>query len=75
MASRQGGKPFSMVDHEGTGADEQRTSAALNDRCKGSLEIAIAPDIQNDELLPSRLRCGLQVSSLRLGIRTRVHEC
>src|SRR5262249_28712394 len=63
-----------MVDHEGTSADEQRTSTALDKRCKCGLEVAVAADLENDELLPDRLRRGLHVSSLPLGIRTWVHE-
>src|ERR1043166_3280610 len=39
------------------------------------LDVTVAADIENDELLPDRLSCGLQVSSLRLGIGgVRVHE-
>jgi len=60
---------------ERAATSEQRTSAALDERCKGRLNVADAPSIQNDELLPDRKRCGLHVSSVSLGIRIfRVHE-
>ena len=75
MASRQRDEPFPMGVQERAGTDEQRTGPALDERCKGCLDVAVAADIENDELLPDRLRRGLHVSSLRLGIRTvRVHS-
>ena len=70
MASRQRDDAFSIGEQERAGADEQRTGPALDERCKGCLDVAVAGDIENDELLPDRLRCGLHVFSLRLGIRT-----
>ena len=64
-----------MGVQERAGTDEQRTSPALDERCKGCLDVAVVADIENDELLPDRLRRGLHVSSLRLGFRSvRVHE-
>ena len=64
-----------MGVHERAGTDEQRTGPALDERCKGGLDVAVAADIENDELLPDRLRRGLHVSSLRLGIGSvRVHQ-
>ena len=75
MASRQRDEPFPMGVQERAGTDEQRTGPALDERCKGCLDVAVAADIENDELLPDRLRRGLHVSSLRLGFRTvRVHQ-
>ena len=75
MASRQRDHAFPMGDQERAGTDEQRTGPALDERCKGCLDVAVAADIENDELLPDRLRRGLHVSSLRLGFRSvRVHQ-
>src|SRR5262249_30537703 len=45
-------------------------SPALDERCKGGLDFAVAADIEDDQLLPDRLRGGQQVSSLRLYIGT-----
>ena len=69
MASRQRDDSFPIGEQERAGTDEQRTSPALDERCKGCLDVAVAADIENDELLPDRLRRGLHVSSLRLGIQ------
>ena len=44
-----------MGEQERAGTDEQRTSPALDERCKGCLDVAIAADIENDELLPDAL--------------------
>ena len=64
-----------MGVHERARADEQGASPALDERCEGCLDVAIAADIENDELLPERLRRGLHVSSLRHGFSgVRVHE-
>jgi hypothetical protein len=56
---------------KGTGTDEQRGGTALNERCKGCLDVALAAGIECDELLPDRLRRGLQVASLRHGLLRR----
>ena len=57
------------------GTDEQRTSSALHERCKGCLDVAVAADIENVELLPDRLSGRLHLASLPLGVRkVRVHE-
>ena len=75
ISGRQRDNPFPMGVHERAGADVQRASPELDERCKGGLNFAVAANFENDELLPDRLRGGLHVSSLRLGIRTvRVHE-
>ena len=54
MASRQRDESFPMGVHERAGTDEQRASPALDERCKGGLDVAVAADIENDELLPDR---------------------
>src|ERR1035441_6349381 len=69
MAGRQCGEPFPMGVHERAGTDEQRARAALNEGCKGCFDVALATDIENDELLPDGLRRDLYVSSVRLGRR------
>ena len=75
MAGRQRDQTFPMRVQERAGADEQRAGPALDEGCKGGLDVAVAADIENDELLPDRLRRGLHVVSLRLGRRgVRVHE-
>ena len=43
--------------------DEQRTGPRCDERCKGRLDVAVAADIENDELLPDRVRRGLHVAS------------
>jgi hypothetical protein len=64
-----------MRVQERTGAAEQRTSPAPGERFKGLINIAVAPGIEDDEMLPSRLRRGLYVSPLFLGLGTvRVHK-
>jgi hypothetical protein len=56
-------------------ADEQRASPALDERCEGCLDVAIAADIENDQWLPEHLRRGLHVASLRHGFSTaRINE-
>src|SRR5262249_57777405 len=57
-----------MGEHERPGADEQRASPAFDERCKRGLDISIAARVDDDELLPDRLRRALHLSALRLGI-------
>ena len=70
MSGRQRDNPFPLGVHEGAGAHVQRASPALDERSKGGLDFAVAADIEDDQLLPDRLRGGQQVSSLRLDIGT-----
>jgi hypothetical protein len=52
-----------------------RAGPALHERCKGCLDIAVAAGIEKDQLLPEPLRRGLDVSSLRLSVKTaRIDE-
>ena len=75
MASRQRDDPFPLGVQKRPGPDEQRAGPALDDRCKGGLDVAGGRGIENEELLPDRLRRGLHVASLRRGRRSvRVHE-
>ena len=75
MARRQRDDLFPTASQERAAADEQRAGLALDESCKGGLDVAVAAGIENDELLPDRLRRGLHVSSLRLGSRSvRVDE-
>jgi hypothetical protein len=75
MASSQRDESFPMGVQECAGTDVQRTSPALDERCKSRLDVALAADIENDELLPERLRRCLHVASLRLHLRSvRVHQ-
>ena len=47
----------------------------LRERRKGRLEVAVAPDFDDDELLPDGICSGLQVFSLPVGFGSvRVHE-
>jgi hypothetical protein len=48
-----------MGEHERARTDEQRTNPALDERCKGCLDVAVAAGIENNELLPDRKRRGL----------------
>src|SRR6516225_12354957 len=57
-----------MGEHERPGADEQRASPAFDERCKRGLDIGIAARVDDDELLPDRLRRALHLSALRLGV-------
>ena len=55
--------------------DEQGASPALDERCEGCLDVAIAADIEYDQRLSDRLRRGLHVASLCLGFSTvRINE-
>jgi hypothetical protein len=73
MTSRQRDQMFPIGIRERTCTDEQRACPVLDERCEGCFDVAVVADIDNDELLPNRTRCGLYVASLRLGIRARVH--
>src|SRR6516162_3762508 len=68
MSRRQRDDPFPMGEHERPGADEQRASPAFDERCKRGLDIGIAARVDDDELLPDRLRRALHLSALRLGV-------
>src|SRR6516162_10050037 len=75
MAGRQSGQTFTIRGQERAGTKEQRTSPAFDERCKGCLDLAVAPGIENDQLPPEQLRRVMHVSSLSLGTRvTRTHE-
>ena len=71
MASRQHGNSIPIGIQVSAGTDEQCTSPALDECCKGFLDVEFAPaDIENDELLANRKRRSLHVASLRLSIGT-----
>ena len=75
IASCQRDHLFAMSDHERTGTDEQRAVPALDERCKGGIDVAGARGIENDKVLPQRLRRGLHIPSLGFGFnRIRSHE-
>ena len=72
ITRRERNEQFAMVDDKRACTYEQRTNAALSKCCKDCLNIAVAAGIGNYKLLPDCSRCGLYISSLRFGIRTRV---
>src|SRR6516165_10267426 len=75
ISSRQLDKPLPVGGRERAATDEQRASPALHERCKGTLEVTLTLDLENDELLPDGLRRGLHFSALSLGVRTaRIDE-
>src|SRR5262249_53161410 len=59
---------FPMGERERPHTCEERASAALDERREGCLDVALALNIESNELLPDRLRRRLHVSSLHLGI-------
>jgi hypothetical protein len=74
MASRQRDKSFPQGEQERS----PPTSSAPAPRwthVPKAVSVAVAADMENEELLPDRLRRGLHFASLRLGIRiVRVHQ-
>ena len=68
MADRQRGHPFPTGVEERVAPDEQCNSPTLGERCKGRLDIAIAIGFDDYEFLSARLRRGLHISELFLGI-------
>ena len=54
-----------MRRQERSTADEHRSSSTLDNRCKRCVDVAIASDLENNELLPNRLRRRLHVALLR----------
>jgi hypothetical protein len=77
MADRQCGHPFPTGVEERVATDEQCNSRTLGERCKGRLDVAVAAGFDNDEFLSARVRRGLHISQLSLGVRgvrVRVHE-
>ena len=75
MSRRQRDDPFPMGVQERAGTAEQRACPALDERGKSCFDLAVAADIENDELLPDRARRGLNLFPLRLGVRTvRIDE-
>ena len=70
MAGRQRNHPFPTGVQERAHTDEQRPSPALDERCKGRLDVAVAAHFHNDELLSDRFRRGLHISSLPLRFRS-----
>src|SRR5665213_397720 len=75
MACCQRDEPVSIGKQERAGTDEQRSSTTLDQRCKRGLDVAVAANIENDELLPDLSCGGLDVTSLILGSRmVRVHQ-
>ena len=66
----QCGDTFPLRGRKCAGADQQRAGAALNEGGDSRLDVAVAADIDNDELQTDRLGRGLHVCSLRLGSRT-----
>jgi hypothetical protein len=61
--------------HEAACSDEQRTCAVPNEGRKGWLDLAVAADIESDELPPDRLRRSLHVAPFRFGFaNARAHE-
>jgi hypothetical protein len=71
MASRQRDDEFAVGVYERARPRQQRTGAALDERCEGGLDLAFVADIVPDELLADRLRRGLQVAALRSYARRR----
>src|SRR5262249_33614452 len=69
MLGRQLNKSLPVRVRERAATDEQRASPALHERCKGGLEVALALDVENDDLLPDCLRRHLQ------GVPPRCQEC
>jgi hypothetical protein len=75
MASSQRDDTFRVGGQERARTNEQSTSSAVYERCKGRLDVAVATDIENDELLPDGLRRSLRVASLRREVRAvRIQE-
>src|SRR5262249_19102882 len=70
MSGRERDDPFPMGERERPHTGEERASAALDERREGCLDVAVALNIESNELLPDRLRRRLHVSSLHLGIRS-----
>jgi hypothetical protein len=69
VSGRQRDNPFPMGVRERAGTDQQRANAALHERCKRCLDVALAADIENGELLPDRLRRRLHLPSLPASAR------
>ena len=75
MTSGQRDHPLPMGVQERNGPAEQRTRPTLRERRKGGLEVAVAADFDDDELLPDGIRRGLHIFSLPVGFGSiRVHE-
>ena len=53
MARRQRDDQFPTGVNECTGADEQRAGTTLDERCKGALDLAVAADVEDLDLLPN----------------------
>jgi hypothetical protein len=64
-----------MGVQERAGTNEQRTDPVLDERCKGGLDVAVAADIENDELLPDRLCRGVHVSAAFHRARSLPDRC
>jgi hypothetical protein len=56
MASRPRDDLVAIGEHERAGTDEQGTCPALDEGRKGRLDLPVAADIENNKLLPNRLR-------------------
>src|SRR4051794_8240212 len=75
MASRQRDQPCPVRVQEHTGTYHQRTGSSLHKDWKGGLDVAFAANIEIKDLLSQGVRCGVHVTSLRLGFTTvRIHE-
>jgi hypothetical protein len=49
MSGRQRDNPFPLGEHGRADAPMQPLSPALDERCKGGLDFAVAADIEDDE--------------------------
>src|SRR5215510_5858557 len=77
MTDRQCGHPFPTGVEERLASDEQCNSRTLGEPCKGRLDVAVGASLDNYEFLSARVRRGLHISQLSLGVRgvqIRVHE-
>src|SRR5262245_55731418 len=63
VACSQRGQPLPTGVEERADTDEQRTSPALDERCKSCLNVAVAAGFDNDEFLSER--SGRSLQSLR----------
>src|SRR5262245_58995927 len=67
MARRQCGQLNSGREKEPVGGDEQRPGPLVDEAGEGSLKISVAARVDEQEALPDRACCGLQILPLDLG--------
>jgi hypothetical protein len=58
VSGRQRYNPFPLGGYERADARVQRASPALDERCKGGLDFAVAADVEDFDLLPHGRRRG-----------------